>query len=152
MPDHAHNSDDGIINAETQHEKSDINVRALGWAVVIFIVFAAATHGLIYLQFHFYARHFRSEASQPLTMMARPSDASVPATPRLQPFPTSLNEGVVLPPNANTPVKDMEEMRAADEKALNTPGWVDQEKGIVRLPIDVAKQLVVQRGLPVVKP
>lgn len=148
MPDH--DRDDAIVNAETQHEKSDVNVRALGWALVIFIVFAAATHGLVYLQFHSYARYFRGEASQPLTMMARPSDASVPGTPRLQPFPTRLN-GSALPPNANTPVKDMEEMRVADEKMLNTPAWVDQEKGVVRLPIDVAKQLVVQRGLPVAK-
>lgn len=145
MPDHAHDRDDGIVNAETQHEKSDVNVRALGWAVVIFIVFAAATHGLLYLQFHFFARYFRREASQPLTMMARPSDASIPATPRLQPFPTSLHAGGALTPNANTPVTDMAEMRAAEEQALNHLGWVDREKGVVRLPIDVAKQLVVQR-------
>ena len=82
--------------------------------------------------------------------MARPSDASVPGTPRLQPFPTKAHDGM-LPPYATTPVTDMAEMRASEEKMLNSPGWVDQEKGIVRLPIDVAKQLVVQRGLPVVK-
>ncbi|MDP9359959.1 MAG: hypothetical protein M3P29_00765 [Acidobacteriota bacterium] len=151
MPDQAHDRDDGIVNAETQHEKSDVNVRALAWALVIFIVFAAVTHGLLYLQFHFFVRYFRGEASQPLTMMARPSDASIPATPRLQPFPTRLHDGAVLPPNANTPATDMEEMRAAEEQALNHPGWVDRQKGVVRLPIDVAKQLVVQRGLPVVK-
>lgn len=150
MPDPAHNRDDGIINAETQHEKSDIDVRALGWAVVIFIVFAVATHGLLYLQFHFYARYFRGQASQPLTMMARPSDASVPVTPRLQPFPT-MSKDEMLPPYATTPVKDMAEMRASEEKMLNNPGWVDQKNGIVRVPIDVAKQLVVQRGLPVVE-
>jgi hypothetical protein len=145
MPDHAHYRDDEIVNAGTQHEKSDINVRALLWAVVIFVVFGAVTHLVLYLQFHAYARHFRNEASQPLTMMAPPS--SVPATPRLQPFPDKA-----LPPYASTPVTDMTEMRAAEDQALNTPGWVDQKKGVVRLPIEVAKQLVVQRGLPVVKP
>jgi hypothetical protein len=44
----------------------------------------------------------------------------------------------------------MAEMRAAQDKMLSEPGWVDQKKGIVRLPIETAKQLVVQRGLPVV--
>jgi hypothetical protein len=144
MPDNAHNRDEGIVNAGTHHEKDDVDVRALGWAVIIFIVFAVTTQGLIYLQFHFYARHFRGEASQPLTMMARPSDASVPARPRLQPFPTKAHDDM-LPPYATTPVTDMAEMRASEEKMLNNPGWVDQQKGVVRLPIDVAKQLTIQR-------
>lgn len=139
MPDH------DVVNRETHHEKSDVNVRALLWAVVVFIVFAVFTHLLLYAQFHFFAKHFRNEASQPLTMMARPS--SVPATPRLQPFPDKT-----LPPNANTPVTDMAGMRAAEDEALNKAGWVDRQKGIVRLPIETAKQLVVQRGLPVVTP
>jgi hypothetical protein len=39
----------------------------------------------------------------------------------------------------------MAEMRAAEEKRLNEAGWVDQKKGIVRLPIETAKQLTVQR-------
>ncbi|MGH9424351.1 MAG: hypothetical protein ACRD3J_30545 [Thermoanaerobaculia bacterium] len=145
MPEHAHYSDDEIVNPETRHEESDVNVRGLLWAVVIFIVFAALTHLILYLQFHAYARYFRNETTQPMTMMARPS--SVPATPRLQPL-----ESTALPPNASTPVKDMEEMRAAEEQSLNKAGWIDQKKGVVRLPIDVAKKLVVQRGLPVVKP
>ena len=144
MPDHAHYNDDDIVNPETRHEESDVNVRALLWSVVIFIVFAGLTHLVLYLQFHAYARYVRGETSQPLTMMARPS--AVPSTPRLQPLQTDA-----LPPNATTPVKDMEEMRAAEEQAMNKAGWVDQQKGVVRLPIDVAKKLVVQRGLPVVK-
>ena len=145
MPDHPHYNDDEIVNAETHHETSDVNIRALLWAVVIFLVFAAVTHLVLYLQFHAYARYFRNETSQPLTMMTPPS--SVPATPRLQPFPTNG-----LPPYKSSPATDMNEMRTAEDQALNTPGWIDQKKGLVRLPIDVAKQLVVQRGLPVVTP
>jgi hypothetical protein len=145
MPDHAPYRDDDIVNPETRHEESDVNVRALLWAVVIFVIFAAVTHLILYTQFHAYARHFRNEASQPLTMMAPPS--RVPATPRLQPFPSET-----ILPTANTPVTDMADMRASEDAALNKAGWVDQQKGIVRLPIETAKQLVVQRGLPVVTP
>jgi len=145
MPEHAPYRDDDIVNPETRHEDSDVNVRALLWAVVIFIIFAFVTHAVLYLQFHAYAKHFRNESSQPLTMMARP--ASVPPTPRLQPFPNDK-----VPPNANTPLTDMADMRAAEDEALNKAGWVDKQKGVVRIPIETAKQLVVQRGLPVVKP
>jgi hypothetical protein len=151
MPEHAHYNDEEIVNRETRHEESDVNVRALLWAVVVFIIFAGATHLILYLQFHAYARYFRHEAAPPLTMMARPSDASVPAAPRLQPFPTKNRDGL-MPPFAVSPVTDMAEMRAAQDKQLSEAGWVDQKKGIVRLPIETAKQLVVQRGLPVVKP
>jgi hypothetical protein len=152
MPEHAPYRDDDIVNPETRHEDSDVNVRALLWAVVIFIVFAIVTHLVLYLQFHAYAKHFRRDESQPLTMMPRPSDASVPPTPRLQPFPNKLHDGNVPPPNTNTPMTDMADMRAAEDEALSKPGWVDKQKGIVRLPIETAKQLVVQRGLPVVAP
>ena len=145
MPDHAHYGDDEIVNPETHHEESDVNVRALLWSVAIFIIFAGVTHLVLYLQFHAYARYFRNESSQPLTMMAHPT--AVPATPRLQPFPNKT-----IPPPASTPVIDMAEMRNAENESLNKAGWVDRQKGIVRLPIDVAKQLVVQRGLPVVTP
>jgi hypothetical protein len=129
-----------IVNPETHHEKSDVNVRALLWSVVIFIVFGGVTHGLLYMQFQYFRELFRGSTNAPLTSVLRPPDASVPQVPRLQPF----KSGSTLP-NANTPVTDMDQMRAAEEKALHTPGWVDKEKGIVRLPIETAKELAVQR-------
>ena len=142
-----------IVNPETHHEKSDVNVRALMWFFVIFVVFAAFTHGVLFLQYRWLRRHFRGVTQAPLTSVARPADASVPAEPRLQPFQTRNRAGRINPPNTNTPVTDMEQMRAAEELALHTPGWVDRERGIVRLPIEVAKQLAVQRlAAPGAKP
>jgi hypothetical protein len=37
--------------------------------------------------------------------------------------------------------KALADIRAAEATALNTPGWVDQDRGIVRLPIETALQL-----------
>jgi hypothetical protein len=34
--------------------------------------------------------------------------------------------------------KALAELRAAESKALDNPGWIDQQRGIVRLPIDRA--------------
>lgn len=53
----------------------------------------------------------------------------------------------VPPLNANRAAeraKALAEMRAADAEALANPGWVDQAKGIVRLPIADAMKLVEQ--------
>jgi hypothetical protein len=33
------------------------------------------------------------------------------------------------------------EIRAAETQALNHPGWIDENRGLVRLPIDVAMQI-----------
>ncbi|HEV3263716.1 MAG TPA: hypothetical protein VG013_43175, partial [Gemmataceae bacterium] len=47
-----------------------------------------------------------------------------------------------------TPAVDLQAVRAAEEKELSTYGWVDQQKGVVRLPIDRAIDLLAQKGLP----
>lgn len=40
--------------------------------------------------------------------------------------------------------KDLAEIHAAENIALTTPGWVDKDRGIVRLPIDQAMQIYAQ--------
>jgi len=40
--------------------------------------------------------------------------------------------------------KALVEIRATEEKSLATPGWVDQSRGIVRLPIETAMQQSAQ--------
>jgi hypothetical protein len=138
-----------IVNVQTKHETSDVNVKALLGFVVVFVVFAVITHIVLYLMFNHYRTIFRGHTNEPLTAIERPAGADVPVEPRLQPFASKDAHGEALPPTAATPVVDMETMRRNEEEALNNPGWVDQKAGRVRLPIDLAKQLVVQRGFPV---
>ena len=133
------------VNPETHHEKSDVNVRALLWFAAIFVMFGAATHGIVFVMFKEFAHRARRVTTAPLTEIARPADANVPQNPRLQPFPMKQPGGTTMPPNTSTPVVDMEAMRVTEEQALGNPGWVDRQKGIVRLPINVAKELAVQR-------
>jgi hypothetical protein len=40
--------------------------------------------------------------------------------------------------------KALAEIRATEEKSLTTAGWIDQSRGIVRLPIDTAMQEAAQ--------
>mgnify|MGYP003497489033 CR=1 FL=1 len=42
-------------------------------------------------------------------------------------------------------------LRAAEEKLLKGYGWVDPDKGIVRIPVDRALEIVAQKGLPASK-
>ena len=43
----------------------------------------------------------------------------------------------------------MQSYYQSQQNLLNTYGWVDKQNGIVRLPIDRAMELLLQRGLPV---
>jgi hypothetical protein len=52
------------------------------------------------------------------------------------------------PPLQLSPRSEMAEMRAGEDKILHSYGWIDQQKGIVRIPIERAMELTAQRGLP----
>ena len=38
--------------------------------------------------------------------------------------------------------KALAEIRAAEAKSINTAGWADESRGIVRLPVDTAMQMI----------
>ena len=64
-----------------------------------------------------------------------------------------LFAGIVVKVKLSTPVpainadraavraKALAEIRAAETQALNHPGWIDESRGWVRLPIEVAMQI-----------
>ena len=148
---HIHYSDDDLFNPETHHEESDVNVRALIWFAVIFVVASVISHFILLGMYRGMSQIEKARGGETLTQMPKPADASVPqGQPLLQPFPRKQGEGAdIVSPYRNTPVTDLHDMRKAEQEALTSYGWVDQPKGIVRLPIAVAKKLVVERGLPV---
>ena len=60
--------------------------------------------------------------------------------------------GSATPPSPGLNVQEpvvLKAFRDGEETALHTYGWVDQGSQVVRLPIDRAKDLLMERGLPV---
>ena len=142
-----------VVNVETRHEESDVNVRALIWFMVIFIVFAAVTHFGLYMLYRFYRNMERGAAANaPISSVAMPQGADVPPSPRLQPFPNRMPNNEVMPPTHTTPVTDMAEMRESENQRLSTYGWVDKGHGIAHIPIEQAKKLALQSGAYQVNP
>ncbi len=43
---------------------------------------------------------------------------------------------------------ELRQMRAAEEAALNSYGWVDKEAGVVKIPVDRAMEILAKKGLP----
>jgi hypothetical protein len=134
MPEHIRYEDDDLFNPETHHEHSDVPVRPLFWFIGIFVAFAVASHVGLYLLYKGFVSGERKRMDPPQTQVARPKDADVPQNqPLLQPFPR-----VDVPPQRQTPVTDLLDMRRSEEERLHNYGWVDKQHGVVHIPIDEA--------------
>jgi hypothetical protein len=46
-------------------------------------------------------------------------------------------------------ISDLQQVLATQEANINDYGWINQEQGIARIPIERAMELVAQQGLPV---
>jgi hypothetical protein len=63
---------------------------------------------------------------------------------------TSSPTTVAPPPRLQSNgTQDLKQMRAEEDVTLQCYQWVDRRHGVIRIPIDVAMKLMVERGLPV---
>src|ERR1051326_6346490 len=113
-----------VYEPEARHERSDVNVWAIGKFGIALVLLCIFSLAILFGLF----RYFQSiEGALP----------RVPAV-KLPPAPTL----------ETNPVQDLKAVRAAEGQVLTSYGWVDQARGVVRIPIDRAIDLLVQRGLP----
>jgi hypothetical protein len=122
---------DAPQNAKVSWERSDVRAGAiLKFAVYLLLT----TIAVLLLMFKLYQGFARHEASlQPPPPIMRTDPQRQPSLPRLQEKPTL----------------DLTELRANEDAALSSYGWLDQQSGIVRIPIADAIHVVAERGLPV---
>ena len=114
------------------HEETDIDVWAVGkFAVALALVAVAALVLLLGL-----FRYLLSREGGPPSGRSQVA-ASEPAKAFPQP---QLQESEVL---------DLKAIRAEEDRVLNGYAWVDPEKGVVRIPISRAMDVLAERGLPV---
>src|SRR5664279_2931535 len=113
-------------NPQIRHETTDVNVWAIGkFAIGLVIVCAVSIALLFGLLKFFQSREETSRANtvEPTKMFPQP---------QLQ----------------KTPIPDLKAIRAEEDKLLNGYAWVDQPKGVVRIPVDRAIEVLAKRGLP----
>jgi hypothetical protein len=118
-------------HTEVDFERTDVDATALlKFAFGIVVATGAVVLLLWRLYFVFVAQEAARQPAPPV-MRADPA-AMAPAGPSLQPLPS----------------RDLARFRAEEDVVLGTYGWVDKEKGIVRIPIERAMRLLSERGLP----
>lgn len=113
------------------HEHTDADV----WMIVKFglwlLVAAVVIHVGLGAMFALFVRQ-REATTEPEFPLAVGQELRLPAEPRLQRFPAN----------------EIYEFRQREEAILQNYGWVDRNAGIVRIPIEEAMRLTVERGLP----
>src|SRR5579883_1723321 len=120
-----------LTRPDARHEHSDIDVWAVGKFALALGFLCVLSLGLLFGLF----KYFQSTTGGPLPKVVTSLNVdarSLPPEPRLQ----------------QAPITDLKEMRAAEDKILNGYGWIDQQHGIVRVPIDRAIDMLAQKGLP----
>lgn len=120
-----------LSNPEMRHEHADVNVWAIGKVAIALVLVTLASIFLMFGVFRYF--EVRENALQP------------PPPP-----PTGL-DARKLPPEPNLLYNENEsgnlkEIRENEDKLLNTYGWNDQAHKVIRIPIDRAMDLLVQRG------
>jgi hypothetical protein len=126
-------ADKELEHARFGYEEKDVNSVAItrfgiGLSLII-IVTLFALWGL----FHYFVKTDTSSTGEVAPTVVKDESAlKAPPQPRLQ---------------ASPPI-DLRDMRAAEDKLLHHYSWVDREKGVVRLPIDRAMDVLAARGLP----
>ncbi|HKG23845.1 MAG TPA: hypothetical protein VKC34_18225 [Blastocatellia bacterium] len=125
-----------ITNEDVQHEHTDVPIKPI-LMFGLFLSLAAAIISIgIYFLFHLLED--RASKSEPPPRPLSSERSTAPPEPRLQ----------LIPGHEVHPLDEWKLMRAGEEQALKSFGWVDQKSGVVRIPIDQAKKLVIQQGLP----
>ncbi len=117
--------------ADDSYEPYDVDVGAiLRWGVVLVVLIAASA--LASWVFFDALASYETARDPELAPMAKLRGPEIPPEPRLQ----------VAPP------QDLQRMLGEQGATLSGYGWVDEKKGIVRVPIERAMDLVLKDGLP----
>jgi hypothetical protein len=113
-----------------RHEARDVQVRPIATFAVGLIMLTGVVLLLMGWLFQYFAAR-QAQLDVPVSPLAVTQDG--PPEPRLE---------VVLD-------QALREVRADEQATLHSYGWVDQQAGTVRIPIDRAMSLLMERGLPV---
>ncbi|HJQ67898.1 MAG TPA: hypothetical protein VKA70_02940 [Blastocatellia bacterium] len=131
-----------ISNPEVRHEESDVRVKPIVWFLVGLLVSTVLIYALIWGLFkYFETREAKRENPAPALAEERPE---LPPEPRLQLAPSQ--SGQRQPNLKEHPLEELRRLKEEEESLLTSYG-VDERTGAIRIPIDRAKQLVLERNL-----
>jgi len=118
-------------DADLNRETSDVNVLSVAGFGAGLIVTAALIHFLVWLLFMYFSTR-EAQRVAPQFPLATGQIERLPPEPRLQ----------------TNPREELRDLQALEDAVLRSYGLIDKDRGVVRIPIDEAMKLILQRGLP----
>lgn len=147
MPDtshlHAQAVGHGAPETGGRTEGDGVSYRGIVWFLAILVATTVTCQLLMWGLFAVFERQTNATdgARAPMAM------------PRTTP---EIKDGRLMPASPTPPPTLMvtepiglEQFRQSEDEILSTYGWVDKNTGTIRIPIDRAKALMLQRGFPV---
>ena len=126
-----------IRNEDTKHEEGDINVtpvyKFLFWLGVLMVF----TYFLVFGIMKMNDSRIEKE-NEIVTHVEKSKSEQLPPEPRLQ----------LAPGHAEHPLDEGIHYRDSVSTVLESYGYINKTLGIVHIPIDLAKQVLIQQGLP----
>ena len=128
-------------------EHEDLGTRPIFGFLVSLVVTGVLVYYVIWGMFHFMDAYDRKHQHTKSPMVQAEQDTRESNTEKTyekiqQKFPAPRLEG--------NEVTEINDFRYQQDETLSSYAWVDQNGGVVRIPIDRAMQLVAQRGLPTI--
>src|SRR5215468_6669217 len=120
-----------LSNPAERHEHRDVDIKAIGRYGIALALLCIFSFVLLVVIFKFFMAQEAADQKKGFRPNVVSDAGRQPPEPRLQ----------------ETPPVDLQSYRAAEDQMLRSYGWIDQEKGIVRVPIEKAIDLLAQRGL-----
>jgi len=117
-------------HTQTGHETADASVRGIIYTGIGLAAMCVLAGLLVYGIFQYLAAHPVTTA--PSNPMAETGRQQFPPTPRIEEHPAI----------------ELKDLHAQEDLILSTYGWTDKKAGVVRIPIDRAMELELERGFP----
>ena len=130
------------------HEASTLRIAPVVWFLIGLSVATVIVFLLMMGLFDAFQK--RAEKSEDRTSPLASERQKLPPEPRLQLAPTTAEQlEKKLPPNLKEdhPLQEIRRIRADEDAKLNSYGWVDEKSGVVHIPIEEAKKLLLEKGL-----
>jgi hypothetical protein len=118
---------------DAKGERHPMTAKLVLLSILAMVVLGLLVHYSVVGLLDVFLRHYSALDTKPSPIMTGQA-RKLPPEPRLQ----------------SNPVGDLRKLQQNEDDILQTYGWVDQNAGIVRIPVARALELVAARGLPAV--
>jgi hypothetical protein len=131
---HNHHGDD------LGFEHEDLSSKPVIGFIISLVIFGVLTYYVLWGMFHFLDAYNRKHQHPVSPMVKAETDTRIVTPATIQQFPEPRLE--------DDERTELNGFRYREEEQLNSYGWVNQNAGVVHIPITRAMELIAQRGLP----